>query len=130
MVINTNQNAVEASAALQRSQAAMNRSMARLSTGSKIVKPSDDAAGLSNSEKILAQNSRIESARVNIQNAISLSQTTDGFLNTMGQVLNRMNELAVLAQDGTKTPEDRALYGTEFEQMKEQLRDIVGPVMF
>lgn len=126
MVINTNQNAVEASAALQRSQAAMNRSMARLSTGSKIVKPSDDAAGLSNSEKILAQNSRIESARVNIQNAISLSQTTDGFLNTMGQVLNRMNELAVLAQDGTKTPEDRALYGTEFEQMKEQLRDIVG----
>ena len=91
MVINTNQNAVEASAALQRSQAAMNRSMARLSTGSKIVKPSDDAAGLSNSEKILAQNSRIESARVNIQNAISLSQTTDGFFNTMGQVLNRMN---------------------------------------
>lgn len=126
MVINTNQNAVEASSALQRSQAAMNRSMARLSTGSKIVKPSDDAAGLSISEKILAQNSRIDAARVNIQNAVSLSQTTDGFLNSMGEMLNRMNELAVLASDGTKTAEDRALYGTEFEHMKTQLREVVG----
>lgn len=126
MVINTNQNAVEASAALQRSQAAMNRSMARLSTGSKIVKPSDDAAGLSISEKILAQNSRIEAARVNIQNAVSLSQTTDGFLDTMGQILYRMNELAILASDGTKTAEDRGLYGNEFEHLKDQLREVVG----
>ena len=88
MVINTNQNAVEATSALQRSQSAMNRSMARLSTGNKIVKPSDDTAGLSISEKIQAQNSRIEAAQTNIQNAVSLSQTTDGFLESMGEVLN------------------------------------------
>ena len=126
MVINTNQNAVEATSALQRSQSAMNRSMARLSTGSKIVNPSDDTAGLSISEKIQAQNSRIEAAQTNIQNAVSLSQTTDGFLESMGEVLNRMNELAVMASDVTKTAEDRDLYGLEFEQMKDQLRDTIG----
>ncbi len=126
MVINTNQNAVEAASSLQRSQAAMNRSMARLSTGTKIVKPADDAAGLSNSEKILAQNSRIDAARVNIQNAVSLTQTADGFLNSMGQILNRMSELAVMGKDITKTGSDRDLYSTEFEQLKDQLRDIVG----
>ncbi|MDG2254008.1 MAG: flagellin [Opitutaceae bacterium] len=126
MVINTNQNAVEATSALQRSQSAMNRSMARLSTGNKIVKPSDDTAGLSISEKIQAQNSRIEAAQTNIQNAVSLSQTTDGFLESMGEVLNRMNELAVMASDVTKTAEDRDLYGLEFEQMKDQLRDTIG----
>ncbi len=126
MVINTNQNAVDASSALQRSQAAMNRSMARLSTGSKIVNPSDDAAGLSIVEKIQAQNSRIEAAQVNIQNAVSLSQTTDGFLNTMSKVLNRMSELTVQGIDGTKTAADKALYGEEFNELREQLRDIIG----
>jgi flagellin len=126
MVINTNQNAVEATSALQRSQSAMNRSMARLSTGNKILNPSDDTAGLSISEKIQAQNSRIEAAQTNIQNAVSLSQTTDGFLESMGEVLNRMNELAVMASDVTKTAEDRDLYGLEFELMKDQLRDTIG----
>lgn len=126
MVINTNQNAVEATSALQRSQSAMNRSMARLSAGSKIVNPSDDTAGLSISEKIQAQNSLIEAVQTNIQNAVSLSQTTDGFLESMGEVLNRMNELAVMASDVTKTAEDRDLYGLEFEQMKDQLRDTIG----
>lgn len=126
MVINTNQNAVEAATSLQRSQAAMNRSMARLSTGTKIVKPADDAAGLSNSEKIQAQNSRIEAARVNIQNAVSLTQTADGFMNSMGKILNRMNELAVMGKDISKTASDKALYGTEFEELKDQLRDIIG----
>lgn len=104
----------------------MNRSMARLSTGSKIVQPSDDAAGLSNSEKMLAQGSRIEAARINIQNAVSLSQTADGFLSSMNDVLNRMSELSVLAMDATKTASDKALYGIEFETLKDQLRDIVG----
>ena len=126
MVINTNQNAVEATSTLQKSHAAMNRSIARLSTGSKILQPSDDAAGLSNSEKMLAQGSRIEAARVNIQNAVSLTQTADGFLSSMNDVLNRMSELSILAQDVTKSAGDQALYNTEFEKLKEQLRDVIG----
>ncbi|RPF75376.1 MAG: flagellin, partial [Verrucomicrobia bacterium TMED71] len=126
MVINTNQNAVEATSTFQKSHAAMNRSIARLSTGSKIVQPSDDVAGLSNSEKMLAQGSRIEAARVNIQNAVSLTQTADGFLSSMNDVLNRMSELSVLAQDVTKSAGDQALYNTEFEKLKEHLRDVIG----
>ncbi len=126
MVINTNQNAVDATSTLHKSQMALNRSMARLSTGSKIVQPSDDAVGLSNSEKLLAQSSRIEASQVNIQNAISLTQTADGFLGAINDTLNRMSELATLAQDATKSASDKALYGTEFHKLKDQLRDIVG----
>lgn len=126
MVINTNQNAVEATSTLQKSHEAMSRSIARLSTGSKIVHPSDDAAGLSNSEKMLAQGSRIEAARVNIQNAVSLAQTTDGFLGSMNEVLNRMSELSILAEDVTKSDSDKALYSIEFDKLKEQLRDVIG----
>ena len=67
MVINTNQAAVDAATSLKKSQAALNLSIARLSSGSKIVQRSDDAAGLSNSEKMRAQNTRIEAARINVQ---------------------------------------------------------------
>jgi len=126
MVINTNQNAMDATSALQKSQAALNRSMARLSSGSKIVNPSDDAAGLSSSEKLLAQGSRIEGARVNIQNAVSLTQTTDGFLGSMNDILNRMSELALMAEDVTKSDSDKALYGIEFDKLKDRLRNVIG----
>ncbi|EDY84029.1 Bacterial flagellin N-terminus domain protein [Verrucomicrobiia bacterium DG1235] len=104
----------------------LSRSLARLSSGSKIINPSDDAAGLAVSEKLEAQNSRIRAAKVNAQNAVSLVQTADGFLSTMSTVLNRMSELSMLAKDVTKNPDDIALYGTEFDQLKDQLRDIIG----
>lgn len=126
MVINTNTNAVEAAASLQRSSTQLSRSLARLSSGSKIINPSDDAAGLAVSEKLEAQSARIRAAKVNAQNAVSLVQTTDGFLSTIGKVLGRMSELSMLAKDITKNADDVALYGTEFQQLKEQLRDIVG----
>ncbi len=126
MVINTNQTALDATSALQKNQAALNRSIARLSSGSKIVEPADDAAGLSNSEKLLAQGSRIEGARVNIQNAVSLAQTADGFLGSMSDILNRMSELALMAQDVTKSDSDKSLYGIEFDKLKDRLRNVVG----
>ena len=120
MVINTNQTAVDAATSLQKSQAALNRSIARLSAGSKIVQPSDDAAGLSNSEKMLAQSTRIEAARINVQNAVSTTQTADSYLGEMNEILNRLSELALLAQDPTKSDEDKSLYGIEFEELKIQ----------
>ena len=126
MVINTNQTAVDAATSLQKSQAALNRSIARLSAGSKIVQPSDDAAGLSNSEKMLAQSTRIEAARINVQNAVSTTQTADSYLGEMNEILNRLSELALLAQDPTKSDEDKSLYGIEFEELKIQLREIIG----
>lgn len=126
MVINTNSSAVDAASSLQKNNAAMSRSLSRLSSGMKIVKPSDDAAGLSVSEKLEAQSTRINAAKVNTQSAASLVQTADGYLGTMGTILDRMSELAVMSKDITKTPEDVTLYSNEFESLKDQLRDIVG----
>ena len=126
MVINTNQAAVDAATSLKKSQAALNRSIARLSSGNKIVQPSDDAAGLSNSEKMRAQSTRIEAARINVQSAVSTTQTADSYLGEMNEILNRLSELALLAQDPTKSDKDKSLFGIEFEELKSQLRGIIG----
>ena len=126
MVINTNQAAVDAATSLKKSQAALNRSIARLSSGNNIVQPSDDAAGLSNSEKMRAQSTRIEAARINVQSAVSTTQTADSYLGEMNEILNRLSELALLAQDPTKSDKDKSLFGIEFEELKSQLREIIG----
>ena len=126
MVINTNQAAVDAATSLKKSQAALNRSIARLSSGSKIVQPLDDAAGLSNSEKMRAQSTRIEAARINVQSAVSTTQTADSYLGEMNEILNRLSELALLAQDPTNSDKDKLLFGIEFEELKSQLREIIG----
>jgi len=104
----------------------LSRSLARLSSGSKIINPSDDAAGLAVSEKLEAQNARVLAARTNTQNAMSLLHTTDGFLQGIAQTLNRMSELSMMTRDIIKNAGDVALYETEFEQLKDQLRSVVG----
>ena len=93
------------------------KSLARLSSGSKIVSPEDDAAGLAVSLRFDAQINRTNAANANVGNAVSLSQTQDGFLQKVGKALTRMSELAVLAQDVTKTNADRTLYNSEFSTL-------------
>lgn len=117
MVINTNIQAQSAASNLQRSQAMLGSSLSKLSSGSKIVNPSDDAAGLAVSLKLDAQIARISAAKSNVANAISFTQTQDGFLKKIASSLDRMSELAVLAQDVTKTDSDRSLYQSEFSQL-------------
>lgn len=126
MVINTNINAINATRNLNNSQAMLSRSLARLSSGSKIVKPSDDAAGLAVSEKLEAQNARITAASTNVQNAISYVQTADGFMKSMNKVLTRMSELTAMAKDVTKNTADIDLYDAEFQALRQQLLDTVG----
>jgi len=126
MVINTNINAINASRNLGMSNAMLSRSLARLSSGSKIVKPSDDAAGLAVSEKLQAQNARITAATTNVQNAISYVQTADGFLSSMNKVMTRMSELTAMARDVTKNTDDIALYNEEFQALRRQLADTIG----
>jgi len=126
MVINTNINAINASRNLGVSNAMLSRSLARLSSGSKIVKPSDDAAGLAVSEKLQAQNARITAATTNVQNAISYVQTADGFLSSMNKVMTRMSELTAMARDVTKNTDDIALYNEEFQALRRQLADTIG----
>jgi flagellin len=125
-VINTNIQAIAGARNLNHSQEMLGRSLTRLSSGSKIVNPSDDAAGLAVSEKLDAQGRRVKAATTNVQNAISYIQTADGFMSGMTKILSRMSELAILAKDVTKNDTDIDLYQQEFTALQEQLRATIG----
>ena len=118
MVINTNIEAQSTANNLNVSQAQLAKSLSRLSSGSKIIVPSDDAAGLAVSSRLNSQIKRLDSALNNVVNAVSFTQTQDGFMKTIDKAFRRMGELAMLAQDTTKSDEDRALYNQEFAQLK------------
>jgi flagellin len=117
MVINTNISAQVSARNLNDSSVMLNRSLARLSSGSKITSPQDDAAGLAVSTRFEAQISRTNAASNNLANAISFTQTQDGFLKKVSKALDRMSELSILAQDVTKSDADRALYNQEFQNL-------------
>lgn len=125
-VINTNIQAISGARHLNHSQEMLGRSLTRLSSGSKIVNPSDDAAGLAVSEKLDAQGRRVRAATTNVQNAISYVQTADGFMSGMTKILSRMSELAILAKDVTKNGSDVELYAMEFVALQSQLRQTIG----
>jgi flagellin len=117
MVINTNTHAMAAANNLQTSESMLSKSLARLSSGSKIVNPADDAAGLAVSMRLDAQIARLTAAKNNVGSAISFTQTQDGYLKKMAKALDRMSELTILAQDVTKSDADRSLYNAEFTQL-------------
>ncbi len=124
MVINTNMPAQSSARLLTESSELLNKSLARLSSGSKIVSPEDDVAGQAVSTRFDAQISRINATRGNIANAISFSQTQDGFLKKVSKALDRMSELAILSQDITKTDADRSLYNAEFSTLSNYIQDL------
>ena len=124
MIINTNVSAQQTSQMLSDSSARLAKSLTRLSSGSKIISPEDDAAGLGVSMRFDAQISRINAATNNISNTVSYTQTQDGFLKKTQKALDRMGELAVLAQDITKTDSDRGLYNKEFQELSAYVTDI------
>ena len=124
MVINTNISAQNGARLLSESSNALSKSLARLSSGSKIVSPEDDAAGLAVAMRFEAQIRRTRAANSNVGNAISFNQTQDGFLKKVSKALDRMSELSILAQDVTKTDADRALYNAEFTTLGAYINDI------
>jgi flagellin len=124
IVINTNTAASAAAINLQNSETALQKSLARLSSGSKIVTPSDDPGGLAVSMKLQASISSTQAVQSNVANAISFLQTQDGSLQTAGNILNRMSQLATLYNDVTKSSSDKANYETEFKQLQGQLNSI------
>jgi flagellin len=117
MVINTNMSAEIGARNLSTSSSLLAKSLARLSSGSKIVSPEDDAAGLAVSLRFDAQIKRTSAASANVSNAVSFNQTQDGFLKKIGDALDRMSELSIASQDVTKTDSDRALYDKEFQTL-------------
>jgi len=123
MVINTNVEAQRTANNLNVSQSNLAKSLSRLSSGSRIVNPSDDAAGLAVSSRLRAQIKRLDSALSNVVNAVSFTQTQDGFMKTIDKAFRRMGELSMLARDETKSADDRALYDQEFQQLMDYVND-------
>jgi flagellin len=122
--INTNSSASAAASNLSTTNASLQRSLQRLSSGSRIVNSSDDAGGLAVSMKMGAAIRRTEATNTNVANAQSFLKTQDGAFQTVGKVLERMSELATLSQDVTKTSTDTAAYNLEFQQLKSQIMSL------
>lgn len=126
VVINTNYSATVASNNLALSNESLQRSLNRLSSGSKIVNPSDDAGGLAVAMKLGAIAKRQGAVNTNLGNAVSYLQTQDGALKVAGKVLDRMSELVTLYNDATKNSSDKANYDTEFTALSKQLKAITS----
>jgi flagellin len=102
----------------------LRQSMSRLSSGLKIQTAADDPAGLAISQRLRTQASNSAMAEQNIQNALSYSQTADSWLQKIHDILGRMGELAVSANDDTKSSTDKENLSTEFVQMTAELSRI------
>ena len=119
--INTNAAASSASYYLSKNNAALQKSLTRLSSGSRITQPADDAGGLAVSMKLSGTINRLSGVEKNIDNAISFLQVQDGILNSAGKIIDRMAELKALSQDVLKNDSDIANYNAEFQNLQVQL---------
>ena len=124
--INTNSASTAAAYNLANTNANLQKSLSRLSSGSRIVNSMDDAGGLAVSMKLGAAIRRTDAAASNVGNALSFLQTQDGVLKNMDKILNRLSELATLALDVTKSSNDTALYNTEATELVTALGDIAA----
>jgi flagellin len=122
--INTNAAASSASYYLSKNNAALQKSLTRLSSGSRITQPADDAGGLAVSMKLSGTINRLSGVEKNIDNAISFLQVQDGVLDSAGKILDRMAELKALSQDVLKNESDIANYNSEFQNLQVQLHQM------
>ena len=120
-VINTNVKALVATGELVKNGRTMAKTMESLSTGSRINKASDDAAGLSIRENMTAQIKGLNAAVRNANDAISMLQTADGALNEVSDMLQRMRELGTLAQNDTYSTAQRVAMNDEFTQLQGEI---------
>lgn len=130
MRINHNISALNAWRNLTATDGALSKSLERLSSGYRINRAADDAAGLAISEKMRAQIGGLNKAQQNAQDAISLLQTAEGALNETHSSLQRMRELAVQAANGTMTNEDRNQLQAEVDQLISEVQRIATTTEF
>ena len=130
MRINHNIAALNTYNKLAANQANTSKSLEKLSSGLKINRAGDDAAGLAISEKMRGQIRGLDQAGRNAQDGISLIQTAEGALNETHSILQRVRELAVQASNDTLQPEDRAAIGTEVKQLTTELTRIADNTKF
>jgi len=122
--INTNVAALNASRTLQRSTLDLNKSLQRLSSGLRINRAADDAAGLAIAEGFRAQVRGAQVAQRNAQDGVSLVQTAEGGLSESTNILQRVRELAVQAANGTQSTANRLSLDSEVQQLLAQIDDI------
>lgn len=130
MRINTNTAAMNTYSRLTSAQRNQSNSLAKLSSGLRINKAGDDAAGLSISEKMRNQVSGLKQATRNAQDGISLIQTAEGALNETHSILNRMRDLTVQAANDTNTLEDREALQSELESLSAEIDRIADTTTF
>ncbi len=128
--INTNVQALNAQRNLGINTGMLNKSLERLSSGMRINKAADDAAGLAISETLRAQIRGMNQAVANSQDGINLIQTAEGGLNETTNILQRIRELAVQAANDTYTQSDRSKIQTEVDQLQQELTRIAGTTQF
>jgi len=124
IVVNSNTTATVASFNLSHANNALRKSLARLSSGKRIVNPADDAGGMSVAYKMASKLKRTEAVRQNIQNGISYLQVQDGAMTTVGKIVDRMAELRTMASDITKNTQDIENYSKEFIELQRQLSQV------
>lgn len=130
MIINTNMASLNAQRNLNISNNAIQKSLEKLSSGYRINRAADDAAGLAISEKMRSQINGLNQASQNAQNGISLIQTAEGALNETHSILQRMRELAVQSSTGTNTSGDRLKIQDEIKQLQAEITRIGNTTQF
>jgi flagellin len=130
MIINTNMASINAQRHLSTSQTGLQNSLEKLSSGYRINKAADDAAGLAISEKMRSQIKGLNQAARNAQDGISLVQTAEGALNETHSILQRMRELAVQSANDTNTDADRAQIQKEVTQLITEIGRISSTTNF
>jgi flagellin len=130
MIINHNLNAMNAHRSMSAGVVRAGKSMEKLSSGLRINRAGDDAAGLSISEKMRGQIRGLNQASRNAQDGISLIQTAEGGLNEVHSILQRMRELAVQASNDTNVSADRTSIGLEVEQLGNEIERVKDNTTF
>lgn len=130
MRINHNITAFNTYRQLSNNTGATSKSLEKLSSGLRINRAGDDAAGLAISEKMRGQIRGLDQATRNSQDGISLIQTAEGALNETHSILQRMRELAVQAGNDTNTAEDRTQIATEISQLQSEIDRIATDTQF
>ncbi len=128
--INTNVMSMNAQRNLQSSQGSLATSMQRLSSGLRVNSAKDDAAGLAIAERMNAQVKGLSVAARNANDGISLAQTAEGALGKVGDMLQRMRELAVQAANATNSEDDRAALQAEVKQLTDEVDRVARQTSF
>jgi flagellin len=128
--VRTNVASIRASGQLSRTQSSLTQSLERISSGLRINRAGDDAAGMSVASRMNADNTSLKQSIRNTNDGVSMVQTAEGGLNEIYNILVRMRELSVQASTETYNSNDRSQMNTEFNQLVNEIKRIASVAQF